>query len=152
MSGLRRRRTQITDQTVSEGDVEISSSLRQIFEKVTNEVMNRHIIPEFNRRTMEYQQWIFDEQKKAEQILKDGGYTLPRIRRINFCPDDFLNFLEMTNKDKRSNENEACYAVNGLTRQKVHLRSSSSRYWRTTSSPSIDDYNNLSPLSTGVLF
>ncbi|VDK74628.1 unnamed protein product [Onchocerca ochengi] len=150
MCKLRHKRTQINDQTIGETNLEISPNLRQIFEEITNKVMDRLIIPEFNQRAMEYQQWIFDEQNKAEQILKDSGYTLPRTRQINFWPDNFSNFLEMTNKNKRNNENEACYAVNGLTRKKVDCRSNSSQYSKSISSLSIDDYNNL-PLPSTVI-
>ncbi|VDK86236.1 unnamed protein product [Onchocerca ochengi] len=126
-----RSKTQISDQ-IANG-------------KVTNKVMDRAMFPDFIQKLMEYEEWIIDEQKKAEQILRDGGYKIPRTRaRINIWPKDFRKYLKMTNKNKRNNENEACYAVIGLTKRKVRFRSNSSRY--SISSPSIDKYKNSSIL------
>lgn len=51
--------------------VKVPSNLRHISEKMTSQLLCREIIPELRRRATEYQQWIFDEQEKAEQILRD---------------------------------------------------------------------------------
>ncbi|VDO32305.1 unnamed protein product [Onchocerca flexuosa] len=99
--------------------------------------MSREIIPQFIQKLMEYEQWILDEQKKAEQILKDCGYTVPKRRaRINIWPEDFQKYFKMPDEYKRNKKNEACSAVNGSTSRKVRFRSKSSRF--PISSPSDD--------------
>ncbi|KAM3718176.1 Inner centromere protein [Dirofilaria immitis] len=113
--------------------------------------MYRVIIPKLHQRAIEYQQWFFDEQNKAEQILKNSGYTLPRIRtRISLWSDDFLDLLKTSNESRQNKENQECYAIDSLTKQKVCFRSNSSQYWEMISSLSIHDYSNLFLLSAMV--
>lgn len=71
MYNLRCKKTPRKGQVTEKVGVKIPSKLYQIFGKVTNQVMQRKIISELNRQATEYQQWIFDEQKKAEEILKN---------------------------------------------------------------------------------
>ncbi|CAG9534245.1 unnamed protein product [Cercopithifilaria johnstoni] len=136
-----RKKTPINGQVIKKVDVKIPPNLRQIFEVITNQVLYQRIIPELNRRVTEYQEWIFEEEKKAEQILRDSGYVLPRKRtQNNHLQNDFINLLGMID------ENEKCYAINSMTKRKVQFRSNPSRHWGTNSSSSNNDCNNLSLL------
>ncbi|VDK69506.1 unnamed protein product [Litomosoides sigmodontis] len=140
-----RKKTPINGKVTNGIDVKIPPNLSHMFEKMTDQVLCREIIPELKRRATEYQQWIFDEQKKAEQILKDSGHMPPRIRTaINPWRDDFLNLLAAIDV---SGGNDECSATDkNLCEHKVRFESNSSEHWKTKLSPP----NDLSHLSTTI--
>ncbi|VBB31794.1 unnamed protein product [Acanthocheilonema viteae] len=66
--------------------------------------------------------------------------------QINLLPDDFLVLLKITNENSGNDENEECYANNSMAEQK----SNSSRCCKMNLSPSNNDHNDRSLLSTMV--
>ncbi|KAL3993781.1 Inner centromere protein ARK binding region family protein [Acanthocheilonema viteae] len=142
-----KKTTLINAPVINGTDIKIPLNFREIFEKITNPVLYREIVPEINQRAIKYQQWFFDEQKKVEQILSDCGYMLSGIgTQINLLPDDFLVLLKITNENSGNDENEECYANNSMAEQK----SNSSRCCKMNLSPSNNDHNDRSLLSTMV--
>ncbi|VDN94148.1 unnamed protein product [Brugia pahangi] len=121
--------------------------------------MHDGIICKLNQRATEYQQWIFDEQKKAEEILRESDYVVPRIRtRINPWPNDFRILLKMANENEKNDKNERCDTINKLTELEykfimlIHFPSNLlSKYLRMNSLLSkINHTNNASHLSAAI--
>uniref|UniRef100_A0A915PU88 Inner centromere protein ARK-binding domain-containing protein n=1 Tax=Setaria digitata TaxID=48799 RepID=A0A915PU88_9BILA len=104
MYNLRSKKIDINCEIVNKIDAvqenaRIPSNLWKIFEKITEEVINRIITPDLNQRIINYQQWIIDEQKKVEEILIDRrvhfGLNLSQYQEMTLSASSFDDFSNL---------------------------------------------------------
>ncbi|VDM95094.1 unnamed protein product [Thelazia callipaeda] len=75
-------------------------NLAELLGEMTDRVVHKVISPQLVENVRSYEQWINEEQKKGEQILKECGYEIP-VKEINIEPwttrfMDLINSVENT--------------------------------------------------------